>query len=79
MAGKQKGVSYSNPGFVNTDYVRKTSDGVTEKPCKNGSTHVSAYNRKGHRISWDKTAEGKIENVHSTDANNNHINYKGGH
>ena len=79
MGGKQKGITYSNPGIVNTDHVKKTSHGVTEKPCKNGGTHVSAYDKERRRISWNVTPEGRIEDMHFTDASNNHTNYKGGY
>ena len=73
------GIKRFNPGIVNTEHVKKTSYGVTEKPCKDGGTHVSAYNKEGRRISWNVTPEGKIKDMHSSDANKNHIDYKGGY
>ena len=69
---------YSNPGIVNTAHVRATSDGVTERKCPSGDTHVTAYTTGGRRISWDEKPDGTIANVHSTNADGDHVNYKGG-
>lgn len=70
----------NNPGVVNTNAVKANVTGVTTKPCKDGRTHVSAYDGNKHaRLSWNIYSDGKIGDVHSTDGHGNHTTYKGGY